>query len=612
MIRRSHLTLFLASLIIAFVGVFIISNSKVEAATINVSNGVDTVASDSVCHLSEAIENINDQAATNSDCVAGDGRNDTIQIPTGTITLTTNLPALQESITIQGITEGSSIIDGANSFSVSLTPTVSVSKLSISNLTIQNGNNLGIWANPGSGDTVQLIADNVTLKNGTGNLIIGGEARQMTATNITISSPDVTSQICQVYVENDSTLQVVADNIKIRNCNGNSAVIARPNSTITASNVDFTNIDIETSEVCVVGVDQSNSTVPVSVSINKVRINGCSEGALVQARENSASTTGGPSLYNISDINISENNIALFTDTDAEAAMFIEISSSNTNLILERASVTNNTAVTSGSDNIANAGIQGVVPPTATIRNLTVANNDISGTYTAEEVYSGIALLQHGVGQPLVTSQLTVVDNTATNNASGGAAAGILLGSFDAGFTPVDNIGILQNSLISNNISNGQKNNCNASIALTGSMRALPISGGGNISDDSTCTTFTDTADKNNVSSANLELQAPANNGGFIPTVALGSSSIAVDNGITIESVTQDARKISRPQGCAYDIGAYELEQNICASPSDDGLLADTGTNVSSIIILVFSIIGAFGVAVIFASKIYYESASKR
>ena len=67
-----------------------------HAASLTVATGTDENTDNASCSLSEAIENINDQAPTNTDCPAGDGANDTINIPAGTITLVGNLVTLTE------------------------------------------------------------------------------------------------------------------------------------------------------------------------------------------------------------------------------------------------------------------------------------------------------------------------------------------------------------------------------------------------------------------------------------------------------------------------------------------------------------------------------------
>ena len=59
---------------------------SVKASTINVNGLGDSLATDGVCTLREAIINANNDAATRPDCAAGSGT-DNINLPAGTITL---------------------------------------------------------------------------------------------------------------------------------------------------------------------------------------------------------------------------------------------------------------------------------------------------------------------------------------------------------------------------------------------------------------------------------------------------------------------------------------------------------------------------------------------
>ena len=99
-------------------------------------------------------------------------------------------------------------------------------------------------------------------------------------------------------------------------------------------------------------------------------------------------------------------------------------------------------------------------------------------------------------------------------------------------------------------------------------------SDGYNLSDDSTCASFlTSTTDENN-SSAGLDPKGLQDNGGPTKTIALLSTSPAVD-GIPLadctliastEQLTTDQRGDIRPAGPACDIGAFELGENAAFS----------------------------------------------
>ncbi len=77
---------------------------------------VNTDIHPNACTLDEAITNINNGARTNTDCVetGGYGAGDTIEIPTGTVLLTVDLPSITKSVSIAGAGMGQSVIDGNN------------------------------------------------------------------------------------------------------------------------------------------------------------------------------------------------------------------------------------------------------------------------------------------------------------------------------------------------------------------------------------------------------------------------------------------------------------------------------------------------------------------
>lgn len=124
--------------ILFFVALFatiIIASGNAHAATFNVATGTDETTTNGSCALSEAIGNINDQAQTYPDCLAGDGSNDTISIPAGTITLSEDILELTNPAVIQGAGMGDTIIDGDNGqysgFYVTGVSSVSIKDLSI-------------------------------------------------------------------------------------------------------------------------------------------------------------------------------------------------------------------------------------------------------------------------------------------------------------------------------------------------------------------------------------------------------------------------------------------------------------------------------------------------
>lgn len=136
----------------------ILFGNKVHAATLTVVDGNDAVNNDSQCNLSEAIQNINDGAQTNNDCMAtGDayGTNDTINLPTGTITLTANLQPITQPITIIGQGMGRSTVDGDSQW----TSILSASDIVASGMTITGTEDFGIFSSAGNVDLDQIEID---------------------------------------------------------------------------------------------------------------------------------------------------------------------------------------------------------------------------------------------------------------------------------------------------------------------------------------------------------------------------------------------------------------------------------------------------------------------
>jgi CSLREA domain-containing protein len=113
----------------------------------------------------------------------------------------------------------------------------------------------------------------------------------------------------------------------------------------------------------------------------------------------------------------------------------------------------------------------------------------------------------------------------------------------------------LKNTIVANSIAGG---NCIGTI----------IDGGGNLDDGTTCG-FTDPSSKSNTP-AGLGPAGLKSNGGPTETIALCSAvgtptgcdgpSAAIDAAVSCPPPASDQRGVSRPQGSACDIGAFEVE----------------------------------------------------
>jgi|SRR5579871_4962325 len=148
-----------------------------------------------------------------------------------------------------------------------------------------------------------------------------------------------------------------------------------------------------------------------------------------------------------------------------------------------------------------------------------------------------------GGGAIFSIGPLTVSNSTFAGNSASVAGA---IGSYLASTT-------LKNNIFSNNAGG------NCAIQLGGSL-------GGNLSDDTSCTGLLNRSGDMNSTAAGLDPAGLQNNGGPTPTIALLPSSPAIDAvpaGSCTDAagtpVTTDQRGVSRPQGRACDIGAFEL-----------------------------------------------------
>jgi CSLREA domain-containing protein len=202
----------------------------------------------------------------------------------------------------------------------------------------------------------------------------------------------------------------------------------------------------------------------------------------------------------------------------------------------------------------------------ATLTNSTVSQNTV--THTGGGIYSD------GVGSQLTLNSSTVSTNTAPFG--GGAYNGSVMavtnstivsntGGYGAG---INNIGTLsvQSSTFVDNANFALGNQYSGSAVLTDTILANGVSncaglmiasGGYNLEDADTCE-FTQTTD---IVNTNPQLGPLADNGGPTQTMALLPGSPAIDHGGTAANgcPATDQRGISRPQGPACDIGAFEV-----------------------------------------------------
>ncbi len=179
------------------------------------------------------------------------------------------------------------------------------------------------------------------------------------------------------------------------------------------------------------------------------------------------------------------------------------------------------------------------------VSNATFSNSTFTGNtglqYTVLfDSYGGAATMT------ATLSHVTIANNSTTGSATGSGLALNLIAPATMALT-------VEGSLIQDNLRNGAVSNCR--VIATGAIG----SGGHNLSDDATCTSFTQPGDLNNNQSTTLG--ALANNGGPTRTLALVAGSSALDAAGACGGVTlTDQRGVSRPQGSACDTGAFEFD----------------------------------------------------
>jgi LPXTG-motif cell wall-anchored protein len=290
-----------------------------------------------------------------------------------------------------------------------------------------------------------------------------------------------------------------------------------------------------------------------------------------------------------------------------------------------------NTTVANLSNQYVNGGVNGIAltvglwngtGSTGTlntvISNTTVANiiaeNQISGPF------SSLAFSSGGTATVNTTVYNVTVTGTRGITATTPPLAGVKSGAFYAasvglGGGSAANVSVeVGNSLLADNLSDTSSSNCVATdltpnFSGSGSGAATITSLDYNISDDASCTQFTEPHDQQNIDNIISTLGPLQNNGGTVPTMALLAGSPAIGAGGAVLGITTDARGVARTNG--WDVGAYQT--NLGAStdtPSGSsggaGNLANTGQNSkTSILVGLVLVSGVTAVAITRRKAVY-------
>ncbi|HET7454811.1 MAG TPA: choice-of-anchor Q domain-containing protein [Solirubrobacterales bacterium] len=241
-------------------------------------------------------------------------------------------------------------------------------------------------------------------------------------------------------------------------------------------------------------------------------------------------------------------------------------------LFLDGVAVSGNTAAQNGGG--ISAPPEGSAAPSLSVSNSTIADNKVTGG------------LVEGLGGGIyVLGDLTLTNSTVARNSAestvGMVQGGGVLAALDPTATEPSEVDILNSTIAGNSVGTGGiggglavynptpgvvtelsvKNTIvagNSGPAGAGDCGAVAtLASDHNLSGDASCM-FTDGGSKENTDPQLGPLQ---NNGGETDTLALPARSPAVDAGTNDGCPATDQRGVTRPQGSACDIGAFELAQ---------------------------------------------------
>lgn len=160
----------------------------------------------------------------------------------------------------------------------------------------------------------------------------------------------------------------------------------------------------------------------------------------------------------------------------------------------------------------------------------------------------------------------------------------------------------IQNTLLADNLSDSTPSNCfsgdvSALLGGSGPVTSNFTSLGHNMADEATCTAFTQTGDRLNVSNIASTLGPLQNNGGYVPTRALLAGSPAIGAGGQVLGISTDARGIARTG--SFDVGAYQSVLGASTGSSSGGGLGNTGQNTKAgIMVGIFLISSALALVI--------------
>ncbi|MCA9348108.1 hypothetical protein KC867_01715 [Candidatus Saccharibacteria bacterium] len=233
------------------------------------------------------------------------------------------------------------------------------------------------------------------------------------------------------------------------------------------------------------------------------------------------------------------------------------------------------TTVSNAMHGITISNVQSDTTLDVIIKNSTFSNiisdDGTSGDMTSSA--TGILTYADTTPSTSATTNLTTINNTFGNisNTHSGSVPAAAIRDYASGSTATINH-TMQNNLFASG-DGGSVVNYAREINSGGTINLTSL-GGSLSSDGSLSTWLNQSTDKHNQTSLASFLGILGDNGGPVPTLALLSGSPAIDSGTNASTyVSTDARGIARPQGLAYDSGAYEV-----LGDSDGGSNSDSGS----------------------------------
>jgi CSLREA domain-containing protein len=555
--------------------------STADAPDAHPGDGVCATAG-GACTLRAAVDEANAQPS---------GSTISVSIPSGTYTLSLGqLTISRNVVALKGARAGQIFVVGQNSRLLSVS---AGARVKVEGMTLKGGN-AGTAQGGAVSNLGQLVLDHSAVINNnaqTGGGVYNGPSAGMLLVSTAVIS-NTSLRGVGGGIKNDGTLSASGSKVS-----GNVAAAGGGIANTGSMDVSGSSVSNNTAAASVGGGGIYNNNGVLTLSNSQIISNSGSNGGGIyntlgtvaitksQIISNSDTNVGGGIVNITGTVTLAQSGISGNTSAGGDGAGLYNTGTTS----IVTSTITGNTATSGpshdgdgggvynsmGSMTLTNATLSGNTANSgggifnravATLTNSTMSENTV--THTGGGIYSD------GVGSQLTLNSSTVNANTAPFG--GGAYNGSVMavtnstivsntGGYGAG---INNLGTLsvQSSTFFGNANFALGNQYSGSAVLTDTILANGVSncaglmiasGGYNLEDTDTCE-FTQTTD---IVNTNPQLGPLADNGGPTQTMALLPGSPAIDHGGTAANgcPPTDQRGISRPQGPACDIGAFEV-----------------------------------------------------